>query len=140
MFTVMPMTGLLVVGLVASAFAQPADRSQRGPARGSNFVEQIKSMDRNGDGEITRREASGPAARMFSRLDTNADGVIDEAEITAMAARVGRGRAGMTDGGGAVVGITAPDFTLQSVDGKREVTLSSFANKKPVALIFGSYT
>ena len=37
-------------------------------------------------------------------------------------------------------GDEAPDFTLQSPDGKREITLSSFRNKKPVALVFGSYT
>lgn len=38
------------------------------------------------------------------------------------------------------VGDTAPDFTLPNVKGGTQVTLSSFANKKPVVLIFGSYT
>jgi len=37
-------------------------------------------------------------------------------------------------------GNPAPDFNLKSVDGKRKVRLSSFQGKKPVALIFGSYT
>ena len=37
-------------------------------------------------------------------------------------------------------GDVAPDFTLQSPDGKRNVTLSAFRGKKPVALVFGSYT
>ena len=38
------------------------------------------------------------------------------------------------------VGDVAPDFTLSLVKGKGEVTLSSFRDKKPVVLIFASYT
>ena len=38
------------------------------------------------------------------------------------------------------VGDTAPDFTLKSLNGKEQVTLSSFQDDKPVVLIFGSYT
>ena len=37
-------------------------------------------------------------------------------------------------------GQAAPDFTLKSPDGKRTFKLSSFKGKKPVVLIFGSYT
>ena len=37
-------------------------------------------------------------------------------------------------------GTRAPDFTLALHDGSGKVTLSSFQGKKPVALIFGSYT
>jgi hypothetical protein len=37
-------------------------------------------------------------------------------------------------------GDMAPDFELKTLDGKRTVKLSSFRGKKPVALIFGSYT
>jgi len=37
-------------------------------------------------------------------------------------------------------GDMAPDFALKSVDGKKTVKLSSFRNKRPVVLIFGSYT
>lgn len=37
-------------------------------------------------------------------------------------------------------GDTAPDFALKSLDGKQTVKLSSFKGKKPVALVFGSYT
>jgi len=32
------------------------------------------------------------------------------------------------------------DFTLKKMDGDEEVTLSQFQGKRPVALIFGSYT
>ena len=37
-------------------------------------------------------------------------------------------------------GLPAPDFSLPSLDGSGDVTLSDFAGDRPVALIFGSYT
>ena len=37
-------------------------------------------------------------------------------------------------------GDLAPDFTLKSPDGKKTITLSDYRGKKPVALVFGSYT
>lgn len=37
-------------------------------------------------------------------------------------------------------GDPAPDFTLTDVSGERRVTLSDFQGKKPVALVFGSFT
>ena len=38
------------------------------------------------------------------------------------------------------VGDLAPDFTLSDLSGKESVTLSAFRGKKPVALVFGSFT
>jgi hypothetical protein len=38
------------------------------------------------------------------------------------------------------VGDPAPDFTLPLLKAKKDVQLSSFKDKKPVVLIFGSYT
>ena len=38
------------------------------------------------------------------------------------------------------VGDMAPDFTLTDGSGTRTVTLSEFRGKKPVALVFGSFT
>jgi len=38
------------------------------------------------------------------------------------------------------VGDLAPDFKLRDLNGKNPVRLSDFHNKKPVALIFGSFT
>lgn len=38
------------------------------------------------------------------------------------------------------IGDIAPTFKLKSLDGKTETDLASFAGKKPVVLIFGSYT
>ena len=41
---------------------------------------------------------------------------------------------------GPAVGEAAPDFTLASQDGARRVTLSDYRGKRPVVLIFGSWT
>ncbi len=38
------------------------------------------------------------------------------------------------------VGDVAPDFTLESLDAKRKVSLRTYRGQRPVALIFGSYT
>lgn len=38
------------------------------------------------------------------------------------------------------VGAVAPTFKLKTLDGKREVALETFKGKRPVVLIFGSYT
>jgi len=43
-------------------------------------------------------------------------------------------------GGHLDVGQQAPDFSLPLQSGGGAVTLSSFRGKKPVALVFGSYT
>ncbi len=37
-------------------------------------------------------------------------------------------------------GVTAPDFSLPTLDHKDTVRLSSFRGSKPVVLVFGSYT
>ena len=38
------------------------------------------------------------------------------------------------------VGDIAPEFELYDANGKNSIRLSDFKGKKPVALIFGSYT
>ena len=37
-------------------------------------------------------------------------------------------------------GDSAPDFTLRDISGENTIRLSDFQGKKPVALIFGSFT
>jgi hypothetical protein len=44
------------------------------------------------------------------------------------------------DAQAAKAGDLAPDFTLSDVSGTKSVTLSDYRGKKPVALVFGSYT
>jgi hypothetical protein len=143
MFTKLLAVGACGACLAASALAQPAGRRQSapgGPPGGAGFAERLKAMDADSDGKISKQEASGRLAQMFSRFDTNADGAIDESEVKAMRERFAAGGPGRAGGAGVVAGATAPDFTLKTVDGQREVTLSSFDGEKPVALIFGSYT
>jgi hypothetical protein len=142
MFTKLLAAGLWVVCLTASGWARPAGRQPGigGPPGPAGLAERMKAMDADGDGKISKQEASGPLARMFSRFDANGDGAIDESEVKTMRERVGGRRPGAAGGAGVVAGATALDFTLKTVDGQREVTLSSFAGEKPVALIFGSYT
>jgi len=41
---------------------------------------------------------------------------------------------------GPSVGQRAPDFALRTQDGKRQIRLSQYRGKKPVVLIFGSFT
>jgi hypothetical protein len=41
---------------------------------------------------------------------------------------------------GPALNAKAPDFTLRTEDGKKVITLSDFRDKKPVVLIFGSFT
>lgn len=38
------------------------------------------------------------------------------------------------------VGGLAPDFKLRTKDGKQQIQLSAFRGKRPIVLIFGSYT
>ena len=38
------------------------------------------------------------------------------------------------------IGDLAPDFRLHDVEGRNAVTLSDFRGKKPVVLVFGSFT
>jgi len=38
------------------------------------------------------------------------------------------------------IGALAPDFTLSDSTGTESVTMSNFRGKKPVALVFGSFT
>jgi len=38
------------------------------------------------------------------------------------------------------VGDSAPDFTLTDIRGERTICLADFQGKRPVALIFGSFT
>lgn len=46
----------------------------------------------------------------------------------------------MLDAQAPKAGDLAPDFTLSDISGTESVTLSDFRGKKPVVLVFGSYT
>ena len=52
-----------------------------------NPVERLRSMDVNGDGQISRDEVPQQAQQQFERMDENGDGVIDAEELERLAER-----------------------------------------------------
>jgi len=88
-----------------------------------------RALDADGDGTIETAELTAA----FSSLDRNGDGALDRSELSI---RGPRNRVRLP-----VRGEPAPDFELpMSADPGKTVRLSSFAGKRPVALVFGSYT
>jgi len=87
-----------------------------------------RHLDTNEDGRVQLTEL----AAMFATMDENGDNVLTATEIGSIRPVVRNQPK---------VGDVAPDFALPLVkDRKTLVKLSSFKGKKPVALIFGSYT
>lgn len=110
----------------------------------------VSATDTDKDGKMQLSEVVG----IFAKLDTDKSGVISGAELaTRGRGRGGRGRGGRNTRGSRPLeagvprpGEDAPDFDLPLADQPSGATseatfkLSSFKGKKPVALIFGSYT
>lgn len=94
----------------------------------------IGGADADEDGTLAIAEL----AAYFESNDRDSDGLWTFEARTLQRSREGQ-RNSPTDSA-ASEGTVAPDFTLSSPDGSETVTLSSFAGKKPVAMIFGSYT
>lgn len=96
--------------------------------------------DADKDGKITAEEYTRDNAT-FKRMDRDKDGVLTAKDWQQGEDRTSRRRNGNTRGGAPEEGDAAPGFTLTYVsDKKRKATLSQFAGKKPVALVFGSCT
>ena len=88
-----------------------------------------RHLDADKDGKVQLAELD----KMFAKLDKNSDQSISGAELSATSGQRQMGRAQL--------GQLAPDFELPFVkEPSKSVRLSSFKGKKPVALIFGSYT
>lgn len=121
--------------------------------------------DSNSDGKIDAKELKKYVANkldgfdkidaMFRALDKDGDTGISEDEFedrmevvrslmrsrTDNAKRQQRRRRSQSQrDSGLKVGQEAPTFKLKSLDGKSETDLASFKGKKPVILIFGSYS
>ncbi len=114
--------------------------------------------DRDGNGKVTRAEFEA----FFTAADSDGLGFLscsDLQQVIDAPPQMLKGSPGGPDGptrgtflksffrgefGGMVPGPTlnetAPDFTLKTVDGKSEVTLSKVVGPKPVVLVFGNYT
>ncbi len=124
----------LVVFSVTLIAAENHAFCQRGSRGGNGWDFVAKKYDKDNDGKVTAAEYTR-GAEAFKTLDKNGDGSISSDDwSTARGGRRDRGTA-------PEVGQVAPDFTLTHVsDANQQATLSSFAGKKPVALIFGSCT
>jgi hypothetical protein len=96
--------------------------------------------DADGDGRIARAEYTR-SAQGFVRLDADGDGWIAPADFDARFDGVPRSEAEefVWGEGGPEVGDPAPPFELVTTAGET-IALSSFTGKKPVALVFGSFT
>lgn len=123
-------------------------RESRKKARERDVDKLLGQFDKNKDKVLTDSELPKALREYLALLDTDGDGMLDRVELLKMSGRPGS-KAGEIITGPAKgeryndkieVGDTAPDFRLADSSGKRMVTLSAFRAKKPVVLIFGSYT
>jgi hypothetical protein len=146
----------------AGEASEPAKRPESPRAAAA-----LARFDKNRDGFLDRSEVPEPMAQRFKEVDLDGDGKLSAREL-GQAPRPGRRGPGGRRGGPATrpatrpgdrpgeiitpaaqgerhpdtlkVGDPAPDFTLPDPTGKKEVTLSGFRGKRPVVLIFASYT
>jgi hypothetical protein len=119
-------------------------------------------FDLDHNGSISRQEFPS-SAEYFERLDRNHDGVLTASDfdwLDRSASPQEKGAPPRSNGGptpgillrglfngelgslreGPAVRQQAPDFVLRTHDGKRSIGLAQFRGKKPVVLVFGSFT
>jgi hypothetical protein len=97
----------------------------------------MRLMDLDNDGKLS----GGEYMKFFVDADQDKDGSITQKEMMELMSKIRREtREQNQETGGPSVGQMAPDFTLRTLDGDRTVKLSDFRGKKPVVLVFGSYT
>ncbi len=113
------------------------------------------AADRDGDGKLTRQEWEA----FFRASDRAGDGFVSLDEVRESIDGPPGGRRSSSRGPsrltlikglfrqeigslqpGPAVGDRAPDFTLRTLDGAKEVTLSKRVGPRPVVLIFGNFT
>ncbi len=128
----------------------------------------FSGADQNGDGKVDRNELEAYAGSRLSgfdrwddlmkAIDKDGDGALSEEEFEnrreALRSVMGQmrrgnrsagpqdrpGRPADADSEALKVGDEAPVFKLKSLDGESEFDLADYRGKKPVVLIFGSYT
>jgi hypothetical protein len=74
---------LATLGAAAQDIQVPASAAPPGPAAGDGSSASLKQLDSNGDGKLTKAEASadGELARRFRELDTDNSGKLDGGEF-----------------------------------------------------------
>ena len=113
--------------------------------------------DRDGNGKVTREEFN----TLFDAADTDHRGFLSQDDLRALLNPPRRrSGGGSEDDGpskatlvkglfkqeigslwpGPSLGDPAPDFTLRTVEGDRQITLSDKIGRKPVVLVFGNFT
>ena len=97
-----------------------------------NISRLIRLIDLDNDHKISKEEYTS----FFVKADQDKDGFVTEKEIMELMKRLGQNQ----EAGNIELGQKAPDFTLKSLDGKKTIKLSDYKGKKPVVLVFGSYT
>jgi hypothetical protein len=127
---------LLVSGACAARTPEPPSIASEPPVW--RFLRQ--KYDADGDGRVARAEYTRSSAG-YARLDADRDGVVTAADFDARWDGVVRNAEGelVYGEGGPAPGESAPEFELETTAGER-VALADFRGKRPVALIFGSFT
>lgn len=111
------------------------DADSNGRVTPDELQEFLKQSDQGGLGFLTPEDLSRTIARVFSSSGRGGGGP-DAADMVRM---FFNGELGTFEQG-PNVGDLAPDFTLPTHDGSRTVTLSESRGKRPVVLIFGSFS
>jgi hypothetical protein len=141
----LPLRCAVAALLATSLFAQtpqPGARLSEGERAWKFFAER---HDKNRDGKVGKDEYGRGDAK-FAQLDRDEDGVLTSADFGSAPRRPRGERPASRPSRPAAaslpkVGDTAPDFELPVLGEKeRTVRLSSYAGKRPVALVFGSYS
>lgn len=126
------------------ATPQPAEENSKKPASEGSQDVLFRLLDTDNDGKLSKEELE-KAVRLLQR-DKNKDGGVDLEELSSSSAGGRKGEVitkaakGERHEDKLQVGDAAPDFTLPDKSGKGEVTLSELYAKKPVVLVFASYT
>lgn len=143
---------LALAGACASARPPAAEAPAAAPAEAPSWRFLRERYDGDRDGRIQRAEYPR-SAEAFQRLDADGDGTLDAADFDPRWDGVPRIPAAGGSGedrwisfedfvhgeGGPEVGEPAPEFALDATNGER-FDLTAFRGKKPVVLVFGSYT
>jgi hypothetical protein len=112
----------------------------------------MRSIDANGNGRVTEKEWLAMFRKLakdrdhFNAEDIRHAFVGSERDVKGKKTFKANWLKSLVDGDlgsafeGPRPGQLAPDFTLPTPDGKKPITLSDYQGKKPVVLIFGSFT
>ena len=138
--------GVSLLALASVLLTADISLAQPGRSGGNDGIWNFLSekYDKNDDGKLSKKEYDR-GKETFARLDRNEDGFLTAEDWSTARGSAGR-RPSRTSGTGRgsrtpEVGNQAPDFDLTYVnEPSKSASLSSFAGKKPVALIFGSCT